>query len=122
MELIFIYHATSGKLNAFIDFTHKIVSPKTYQCQLCSLTYGNFGMRKEWRDFLTELDVKITFLYKNQATSYQHFYTKLPVVLIKNANENPQELITSTQFKNVQNVNQLIATIKEKINSPNANN
>lgn len=46
MELSFIYNAQSGKTNALIDFTHKILSPETYQNQLCSLIYGNIEIEE----------------------------------------------------------------------------
>ncbi len=38
--LIFVYNADSGLLNAINDGILKIVSPSTYQCSLCSLTFG----------------------------------------------------------------------------------
>ena len=44
--LIFVYNAKSGTLNAAIDYFHKIVSPETYDCNLCILTYDNFGKKK----------------------------------------------------------------------------
>ena len=45
---LFVYNADSGPLKALFDFGHKIVSPGTYPCSLCRLTYGPFGMRREW--------------------------------------------------------------------------
>jgi len=44
-KLIFVYNADSGLLNAMKDWAHKIVSPETYPCSLCALTYNNLGMR-----------------------------------------------------------------------------
>lgn len=38
--LIFVYNAKSGLISAFGDMVHKIVSPATYPCSLCALTYG----------------------------------------------------------------------------------
>ena len=61
--LIFVYNAKSGRLNAAIDYFHKIVSPETYDCNLCILTYDNFGKKKEWKAFLKSLEVPIQFLY-----------------------------------------------------------
>ena len=55
--LLFVYNADSGPLNALLDFGHKIVSPGTYPCSLCRLTYGTFGMRREWREFTQGLGV-----------------------------------------------------------------
>ena len=51
-ELIFIYNAESGLFNAVSDYLHKVISPDTYACSLCQITYGNLGMKKKWKDFL----------------------------------------------------------------------
>ncbi len=45
MDLIFVYNADSGKLNVLFDVGHKIVSPGTYKCDLCTLTHGTFTER-----------------------------------------------------------------------------
>jgi hypothetical protein len=45
-ELIFIYNAKSGLVNEMIDFAHKIVSPETYDCNLCAISYGTFTKKK----------------------------------------------------------------------------
>ena len=38
-ELIFIYNAKSGFINELVDIPHKIISPETYDCNLCAITY-----------------------------------------------------------------------------------
>ncbi len=43
--LVFVYNANSGLLNALLDMGHKVVSPRTYPCSLCALTYGSLGLR-----------------------------------------------------------------------------
>ena len=43
-QLIFVYRANSGPTSLALDFIHKIVSPKTYSCNLCNVTYGNFSI------------------------------------------------------------------------------
>lgn len=50
-ELVFVYNSNSGKLNAWLDSAHKIISPKTYECRLCDLTYGIFKEKVEWARF-----------------------------------------------------------------------
>ena len=47
-ELIFIYNAKSGLVNELLDFAHKIISPETYNCNLCAITYGTFAMDKNY--------------------------------------------------------------------------
>ncbi len=65
-KLIFVYNADSGLLNAMKDWAHKIVSPETYPCSLCALTYDNLGMRRPWRDFVKELGYDVEFLHRDE--------------------------------------------------------
>jgi len=65
-KLIFVYNADSGLLNAMKDWAHKIVSPKTYPCSLCALTYDNLGMRHPWREFVKELEYEVEFLHRDE--------------------------------------------------------
>ena len=64
-RLIFIYNAEGGKINATIDYFHKLVSPNTYDCNLCKLTYDNFGEIKEWERFIRSLSYSVKFKYKD---------------------------------------------------------
>ncbi len=66
--LIFVYNANSGKINAWLDSAHKIVSPKTYQCRLCDLTYGVFKENEDWARFresviTTNPNLQLEFLH-----------------------------------------------------------
>jgi hypothetical protein len=66
MTLIFIYNADADLFSKITDFAHKIISPKTYNCALCSLTYGNLGMKEEWAQFIKTLPAEIIFLHKDE--------------------------------------------------------
>ena len=62
-ELIFIYNAKSGVTNALFDWAHKIISPNTYDCNLCSITYNNLGKQKKWKNFLENINIESRFYY-----------------------------------------------------------
>lgn len=62
-KLLFVYNAKSDILNSAFDFAHKIVSPKTYNCNLCKLTHGNFGEKKEWNEFRESSLHELEFLH-----------------------------------------------------------
>lgn len=64
--LIFVYNADSGLFNGLADLAHKIFSPQTYACNLCSLTYSPFGMKQEWKEFLGSLDLPMEFLHRDE--------------------------------------------------------
>ena len=65
-KLIFVYNADSGVLNALKDAVHKTVSPETYECNLCAITYGSVSMKPEWRKFIRSLPVETEFLHRDE--------------------------------------------------------
>lgn len=67
--LLFIYKADSGLFNTATDIAHKIISPETYECDLCSLTHGYFTIRKEWASFLRELGLPCEFRHRNEISA-----------------------------------------------------
>lgn len=79
--LVFVYNANSGLLNALLDLGHKVVSPRTYPCRLCALTYGGLGMRREWREFTEQLGRPVAFLHADElADRYGLTGVALPAV------------------------------------------
>ncbi|MGB5833284.1 MAG: hypothetical protein WBG92_15005 [Thiohalocapsa sp.] len=65
-ELLFVYNADSGLFNSMTDAAHKILSPETYTCNLCQVTYGLFTERAEWRAFIESLDAECRFLHRDE--------------------------------------------------------
>lgn len=65
-RLVFVYKADSGLFNVLSDFGHKILSPHTYACRLCALTYGYFIERKQWRSFVEGLGLDCVFLHRDE--------------------------------------------------------
>ena len=66
MRLIFVYNADSGLGNAMLDSMHKIVSPQTYDCQLCALTFGVFTEKEQWKNFRESSEIPMEFLHKDE--------------------------------------------------------
>ena len=112
MTLLFVYNAKSDKMSAAIDFAHKIISPSTYACDLCKLTHGNFGERKEWKDFTAKSDHQLEFYHidefeKKFGQSYDY-----PVIL---KGEDPMEvLIDKSTMSKIDGVDELIKMIRRR--------
>lgn len=82
-ELIFVYNANGGLFNAFGDALHKLVSPQTYPCSLCALTYGSVRMRPQWRRFIAGLGVSVRFLHADELRrAYGDLGVPLPAVFV----------------------------------------
>ncbi|MBT8421163.1 MAG: hypothetical protein KJO08_09910 [Gammaproteobacteria bacterium] len=81
-KLLFVYNAGSGIFNTATDIAHKLLSPNTYQCQLCALSHGYFTVRKEWKSFLEGLSIDCEFLHTDQFRDrYPDQSIALPAVL-----------------------------------------
>ena len=65
-RLIFVYNADGGRLAGLQDMFHKILSPATYLCSLCAVTYGATSMRPEWQQFIQQLAVPVEFLHRDE--------------------------------------------------------
>ena len=65
-RLVFIYNADSGVMNTVKDWWHKLLRPKTYECNLCVQTFGALGMKKDWKSFIENLNVPVNFLKKDK--------------------------------------------------------
>ena len=87
MNLVFVYNADSGVFNTLTDIAHKIMSPRTYECNLCNLTHGYFKARDEWLGFLRGLDVEIEFLHRDEFVKKYHTEADYPAVFIKENND-----------------------------------
>jgi len=91
--LIFVYNTNSGTLNTVFDVVHKVISPKTYKCNLYAITYGLTGMKKKWKKYIKELDLPVKFLHKNEfKKKYSVKNAKFPAAFLNHENKIKQIL------------------------------
>ena len=114
LELIFIYNAKSGVVNELIDFAHKIVSPETYDCNLCAISYGAFFMKKKWSTYIENLPFKSTFTYKDKFSKNGYSNIKFPSVFIR-SNEKLDEIISAAEINEIKNLDQLIGLLNQRL-------
>ncbi|MBD3188209.1 hypothetical protein GF325_15345 [Candidatus Bathyarchaeota archaeon] len=114
LNLIFVYNADSGPINAIKDYFHKIFKPSTYDCNLCAVTFGNLGMKKSWKEFIGELECNVKFLHRDEfKEEYPGVEAHFPSAF-KLANEKPETFITMEEMNQVASVEELIALVREK--------
>jgi len=88
MKLVFVYNADSGVFNTLSDIAHKLISPSTYQCNLCNLTHGYFTAREEWTTFLHDLDADIEFLHRDEYVNrYPNSQVEFPAIFVNSNDE-----------------------------------
>lgn len=116
-KLIFIYNADSGFRNMIIDGAHKILSPSTYECKLCEITFGAFAEKNIWKKFREKSAIQMEFLHKDEfkkqyASKFGHKYT-FPIVL--EATKNGLEIYIKTdELKAMENAEKLIELIDKR--------
>ena len=109
--LVFVYNARSGVFNSLIDFFHKIISPSTYECSLCSLTYNNYGKVKAWKQFIQSLNIPIYFKYSDHLSEMGlDKETKLPIVV----NTDLNGVASAEEINQCQTIDALIEVIRKK--------
>lgn len=115
-KIIFVYNADSGILNGIKDLIHKNVSPQTYDCRLCAITYNNFGMVNGWRKFVTNLGLPVEFLHRDELhQQYGIQNISLPAVLAQQENKSPEiwiDSITLNQCNTLEDLEKVVLNKK----------
>jgi len=114
-HLIFVYNADSGMFNTITDIAHKIISPSTYSCQLCSLTHSYFKVKQEWTGFLQQLNAELEFLHRDEVRNkYALDDMSLPVILLKQ-DKQLSVWISTEEINHCQNVDALKLLINNRL-------
>ena len=120
IKLLFVYNAKSGIFSTFEDYLHKVIKPATYQCKLCGLTYGNLGMKTDWKLFLDKLEIPVEFLHKDEFKSqYPDIEAQFPSAFIL-SESNSIPFISKEEMDSLGTLDDLIELVKEKIHSMHA--
>lgn len=115
-KIIFVYNADGGILNGIKDLIHKNLSPKTYDCRLCAVTYDNFGMIRKWKDFIQTLNISAEFLHRDELKQqYGIENIPLPTALIQRKDNDLQVWISADEMNQCQSLNDLKALVLEKL-------
>lgn len=114
MELIFVYNARKGVGNMVLDGLHKVASPSTYACDLCSITYTAVAKKKRWKEFLAKANVPVRFYYKNTIPNEFNQDWDYPVVL-HYENSSVTCILDRQDFADINDLNEFIVLLKEKV-------
>ena len=115
MKIVFVYNANSGLMNTVLDIGHKILSPDTYECNLCGITYGVLQENKEWKAFRESSTDELEFLHKDEFEEKYQQVRDYPIVLISNKDNEFSELIDKDELNQMQSAKDLIQKLRESI-------
>jgi len=110
MKLIFVYNADSGMLNKLIDIGHKIVSPETYSCNLCNLTFGNFSENQKWKEFRENSEIDMEFLHRDEFK--EKYGIEIPCPAILKGGNPPEIAIPKEKLEEFKNLDELIKAVE----------
>lgn len=116
-KLVFVYNADSGKRNAVLDSLHKVFSPSTYDCNLCDITFGLFGEKKDWKEFRSRFPVEMEFLHRDEFTKVyaSKFGSRFTFPIVLGANAGEFEVIIGTEELNdLQDAPELMTLIEKR--------
>jgi len=114
--LIFVYNARGGLLDALGDAVHKLVSPATYPCSLCALTYGAVSKRSAWAAFLAKVGLPSLFLYRDEfRVDLDTRDLPLPAILLGGAGPVPEVLVSASELDSLPDLAALIALVETRV-------
>jgi len=97
-----------------LDTAHKILSPSTYQCQLCQLSYGLVKENQAWKLFRESLNEEVVFLHRDEFEEQYAQKFDYPILLRKSGDE-IDVLLTDQQFNAASDTSALIDACKKVI-------
>lgn len=115
-RLVIVYNANAGLVAGVMDSVHKIVSPSTYPCQLCAVTYGLASMRREWRAFLDGLGMDLLFHHRPDFRAAFPAAADWPLPLVAVETDGGiEQLVTAADFAAIPDLPALIAVVRARL-------
>jgi len=114
-HLIFVYKADSGLFHTLGIMLHKLLSPQTYECQLCALTHGVFREHPQWRAFIEQLDEEVVFLHRDEfSRRFPGQGVELPAVF-REAPQGLEIVLSAPEVASAGNLEQLQRLLLKKL-------
>lgn len=116
--ILFVYNAESGIAAGLMDSIHKLVSPATYPCDLCAITYGPVGMRAAWRVYLRTLALPMRFLHRADfLAEWPDADIVLPAILL-DTDGRLEALVDAARMRGIARVDDLAAALDAALSAP----
>lgn len=115
-KILFVYALDGGLFDEVSNFAHKVFSPKTYPCKLCTLTNGLLGAKREWSEFISSLGVETEFLHRDGFL--KRFPTEqyvLPAVFQLNGKDHLEVMISSEEMSACNDLGSLMSLVSERV-------
>ena len=97
-----VYDAPAGPIAAMVDSVKKVFR---LGCDLCTLTHGIAGKRKEWEECENKSGVPISYLHKDEIADIEERLGQpltLPCVLVEVADGDLEILLSKITIENLE--------------------
>ncbi len=96
------------------DGLHKLFSPQTYACKLCTITHGIVGVKDQWMQFVQTYKHNIQYFHKDEwVKQYPHISEistgDFPAIFILSGDE--ITLLLSSEEINAMQIDELIVQL-----------
>ncbi len=105
MEVQFIYNAKTGVVNSIIDVAHKLISPDTYECNLCKMTHDTFTENGKFKALKKKYN--ITLWHINEYEAKYKAEKNYPLIIIRDKNEKEINRIKTDKINNLNKVDDI---------------
>lgn len=116
--MVFVWNADAGWQHALMDSLHKVLSPQTYSCKLCQLTYGVTGPKTRWSRFLKTIGRPVEFYHRDEfretPMAQELPGLELPAVLVHKGGK-WQLFLSRSEISQFQDLEALLAELNKKI-------
>lgn len=111
-RLLLVYHADGGRWQALRDAAHKLVSPDTYPCTLCTLTHGVVRERSAWRAFRARHGTTVAIWHRDEfAAAFPDQPIRTPCVMARASDGMMHEVLSPAAIAAISDVDGLIARL-----------
>ncbi len=115
--LHFVYNVDATPLAVVMDLVHRAVSPETYPCKLCDVTYGRFLKKAAWREFVANLPLRSRFHLRSgfRRRFPDQEGTPMPAVFLEDLEGGLTKLISAEELAAVADLEGLERLVEKKL-------
>jgi hypothetical protein len=115
-KLIFVYNA-KGDVFSELQYIAKDITSShddESRCSLCALTHGTFAMRKDWKNYLSNLSIETEFLHRDEFREKYNTKDQLPAIF-KKTEDNLSVLVSASRISEVESLTDLKNLLNTKL-------
>ncbi len=115
-RIIFVYNESRGLFDAVSGWTHKLLSPASYQCALCKVTFGLTGMLVAWKNYVELLPATVVFLHRDEFRKQFPAHASLPLpVILAESSAQLSVLLSANDIQSVSGIGGLIGLTQQRL-------